>query len=98
MIDVGDTAVDAILTGVGSLGVFSTIRGINHSSDQIKNGADKDVAILEGVEVAITGTVKGIVDTAELAYNVASSAPSRAVGRGLCAVTKFSGKVIGKAL
>ncbi len=97
MIDAGDTAVDVILTGAGSLGIFATIRGINHAGDKIKNGVDKEEAILEGMGVAVTATAKGVVDTAELAYKVASSAPSRAVGRGLWAVTKFSGKVIGKS-
>jgi hypothetical protein len=98
VIDAGDTVVDAILTGAGSLGLFSTCRGINHASEQFEKGVEAEVAILEGVAVAVKGTAKGAVDFAEFGYKVTTSAPSRAVGRGLWGVARFIGRGIGKVL
>ncbi|MFV7770695.1 hypothetical protein [Shewanella marisflavi] len=83
VIDAKDTAVDMLLTGVGSLGVFATLRGINHASDRYNKGVDGVEAIFEGAGVAIEGTAKGIVDASEMVYKVAMSRPSRFVGRTL---------------
>ena len=81
VIDAKDTAVDAILTGAGTLGVFATIQGINHASDRYNKGVDGVEAIFEGAGVAIEGTAKGIVDASEMVYKAAMSKPSRFVGR-----------------
>jgi hypothetical protein len=83
VIDAKDTAVDAILTGVGSLGVFATMRGINHASARYETGVDGVESIFEGAGVAIEGTAKGLVDAGEMVYNVAMSRPSRFIGRAL---------------
>lgn len=81
VIDAKDTAVDAILTGAGTLGVFASIRGINHASEQYNKGVDGVEAALEGAGVAIEGTARGIVDASEMVYKAAMSKPSRFVGR-----------------
>lgn len=81
--DAHDTAIDAILTGVGSLGIFATVRGINHAQAQYDKGVKSEEAIFEGLAVAIEGTAKGVVDTAEMAYKAATSKPMRFVGRNL---------------
>ncbi len=85
VIDAKDTAVDAVLIGVGSLGVFASIRGINHASEQYNKGVEGIEAVFEGACIAIEGTAKGFVDSVEMVYKVVSkvvmSKPSRFVGR-----------------
>ncbi len=83
VIDAKDTAVDAILSGVGTLGIFATISGINHASERYNKGVDGVEAIFEGAGVAIEGTAKGLVDASEMVYKAAMSKPSRFVGRTL---------------
>ena len=81
IVDLGDTAVDAIISGLGGLGLFATIKGINHASTKYENGGDGVEAMFEGAGIAIEGTARAIVGAAELGYNVAMSRPSRFVGR-----------------
>tara|TARA_Y100001956_G_C4129312_1_gene192502 strand:+ start:6060 stop:7346 length:1287 start_codon:yes stop_codon:yes gene_type:complete len=82
-IDAQDTAVDAILSGVGTLGIFATIKGINHAQAKYDKGVEAEEAIFEGLGVAVEATAKGLVDTAEMASKVVMSRPSRFVGRAL---------------
>ena len=82
-IDAQDTAVDAILSGVGTLGIFATIKGINHAQVKYNKGVEAEEAIFEGLGVAAEATAKGIVDTVEMASKVVKSRPSRFVGRAL---------------
>lgn len=95
VLDLTDTAFDSMLTGVGALGILATLRGVNHAlrtfnwSDQ--NGIE---AVAEGVGVAITGTAKSFVDTAELGYKVISSRPSRFAGRQVVKLARWSCKKI----
>lgn len=81
VIDIGDTAVDAILSGVGGLGFFATLNGINHAAEMHANGGDAVEALFEGAGVAIVGTARGLVGAAEMTYNVLASRPSRFIGR-----------------
>lgn len=93
--DLGDTAFDAVLTGVGALGLFSTLRGVNHAlrsyASSEKNGID---AIAGGVGVAVVGTAKSFVDTAEMGYKVVTSRPSIFAGRQAVNLLKWTGKKI----
>ncbi|MDC0362885.1 hypothetical protein OAN12_07590 [Halioglobus sp.] len=82
-VDIGDTTVDAILAGLGGLGFFATIEGINHASKKYSNGGDGVEALFEGAGVAIEGTARALVGAAEMTYNVLASRPSRFVGRAL---------------
>ena len=88
VIDIGDTAVDAILSGVGGLGFLATIEGINHAAEQHKNGGDAVEALFDGAGVAIIGTARGLVGAAEMTYNVLASKPSRFLGRMILKVLK----------
>lgn len=89
VVDILDTTVDAVLTGVGGLTLMATLRGINHAATRFKDGrAD---AILGGLGVAATGTVKNFVDTAELGYKALTSRPGRFVGR-------MAGRAIGSVV
>lgn len=81
VVDIGDTAVDAILAGVGGLGFFATLEGLNHAVKKHENGGDGVEAIFEGAGVAIEGTARALVGAAEMSYKVLSSKPSRFVGR-----------------
>ncbi|MCV6824878.1 MULTISPECIES: hypothetical protein [Halocynthiibacter] len=94
VVDFPDTAMDAVIGGFGGLGVFATLRGINHAIDRHREGIDKVEAIEEGIGVAVTGTMKATVDIAEMGYKVATSRPSRFLGRQ---VVK-AGKGIGRAI
>ena len=82
-VDVSDTAADAVLAGLGGLGFFATLKGINHASAKYENGGDAVEAIFEGAGVAIEGTARALVGTAEMGYNIITSRPSRFVGRTL---------------
>ena len=96
VIDVADTTADAILAGLGGLGFFATIRGVNHAAEKYNNGDDGVEAIFEGAGVAIEGTAKGLVDTCELAFNVVTSKPCRFVGRHVYAgLEKLERKFLG---
>jgi len=83
VIDLGDTTADAILAGLGGLGFFATIKGINHASTQYENGGDGVEAMFEGAGVAIEGTASALVGATQMGYNVANSRPSRFIGRQL---------------
>jgi hypothetical protein len=83
VIDINDSAVDAILSGLGGIGLLATARGINHAADKHKNGGDAVEALFEGVGVAILGTASALVGTAEIAYKIITSRPSKFVGRVL---------------
>lgn len=96
IIDLGDTAADALLTGVGGLGLLATLRGINHAAARIKAGEDAELAVLEGLGVAVKGTAKAFVDTAELGYKIVTSRPSRFLGRQLHKVaTRIDRAIVG---
>lgn len=82
-IDPGDIMTDGILAGLGGLGFFATLNGINHASERYNQGSDGEQAIFEGLGVAIEGTAKTMVDAGEMVYKAATSRPSRAVGRGI---------------
>jgi hypothetical protein len=58
-------------------------KGINHAQAQYDNGVTAEEAVFEGLGLAVEGTVKGLVDTAEMASKVVMSRPSRFIGRSL---------------
>ena len=81
VIDTADTMSDAILTGLGGIGILATLKGIHHTINLQREGMDKMEAIGEGVEVAIVGTARATVNTAEMGYKVVTSRPIRFLGR-----------------
>ena len=97
VVDGGDTASDAILMGVGGLGFFATINGLNHAAEKYNNGGDGVEALFEGAGVAIEGTAKAMVDAGEMVYNVATSRPMRFMGRvALKGLVKLDNKLTGQ--
>jgi len=97
VVDFPDTAMDAVIGGLGGLGIFATLRGINHAIDRHREGVDKAEAIEEGIGVAVTGTMKATVDLAEMGYKVATSRPSRFLGRQVVKVGQGIGRRIDAA-
>jgi hypothetical protein len=81
VIDFGDTSVDAILSGIGGLGFFATLKGINHAAEMHANGGDAIESLFEGAGVFIIGTPHGFVGAAEMTYKILMSRPSRFLGR-----------------
>ncbi|KAA2211364.1 hypothetical protein [Teichococcus oryzae] len=79
--DASDTAVDAVLTSIGGVGLLSILKGIQRGSASYQADGDLEGAVINGVEAAAVGTAKAFVDTAELGYKVATSGPSRFIGR-----------------
>jgi hypothetical protein len=97
VVDFPDTAMDAVIGGLSGLGIFATLRGINHAIDRHREGVDKAEAIEEGIGVAVTGTMKATVDLAEMGYKVATSRPSRFLGRQVVKVGQGIGRRIDAA-
>lgn len=97
VVDFPDTAMDAVIGGLSGLGIFATLRGINHAIDRHREGGDKAEAIEEGIGVAVTGTMKATVDLAEMGYKVATSRPSRFLGRQVVKVGQGIGRRIDAA-
>jgi hypothetical protein len=97
VVDGGDTASDAILMGVGGLGFFATLNGLNHAAEKYNNGGDGVEALFAGAGVAIKGTAKAMVDAGEMVYNVATSRPMRFMGRvALKGLVKLDKKITGQ--
>lgn len=94
MVDFSDSAADGILVGLGGLGLFSSINGINHAAEKYNNGGDGYQAIEEGIVVAIMGTLKAMVDLCELLYKIIMSAPIRFIGRVLLGIIMIFNKKI----
>lgn len=70
-----------VVTGVGGLGLLSILKGFRHGANTYRESSDLEGSIIDGVETAVVGTIKAGVDTAELAFKVATSRPSRFAGR-----------------
>lgn len=92
-VDTSEAIADGILGAIGGLGVFATIRGINHAVSEMDKGIEKSKALDEGLMIALEGSTKTLVNTAEL---VLTSRPSRFVGRVLLgAAMKLDKKLFG---
>ena len=93
VVDIPDTAIDAILAGVGGLGLFATLKGLNHARQTYQKGGGDIESFMEGAGVAIEQTLKTLVNTGEMVYKTATSRPSRFIGRTLVNTSKMSYKV-----
>ena len=88
VLDAGDTAVDALLSGLGGLGILATAKGINHAAERYENGGDAVESLFEGLGVTLDRTASAAVGTLELGFKVLASRPSRFVGRAALRVIK----------
>lgn len=96
VLDFADTTADAIFSGLGGLGTFATLRGVHHGVKEYRNTGDLAQAFDEGVEVAIVGNLKGLVNTSEMVYKTATSRPSKFVGGVMWKGAKRIGKIVSK--
>ena len=81
--DTGDAGIDAILMGLGGVGLFAGFAGLNHAVKCYENGGDAVEAAFAGAGITALRTARAVVGTAELGYRALTSRPARAVGRGL---------------
>lgn len=88
VVDIPDTAIDAILSGLGGLGLFATLKGLNRARQTYKKGGSGIKSFLEGAGVAIKQTAKTLVDTCEMSWKVVTSRLSRFIGRNLWKIVK----------
>jgi len=98
VIDFGDMAFDGVVDGLGCLGFFATLHGINHASKIYNETGDAETAVGEGLELAVVSTVKGIVDTSEIVYKIATTRPVKAVSKGLLTVASRTAHWIDKKI
>ncbi|EDL48259.1 hypothetical protein [Erythrobacter sp. SD-21] len=85
MIDMGDTALDAVLTGIGGVGLFSLLTGVRHASTKYKETGDIDKAVIAGGTAVVRGTASSVVNVSEIAVKgtvgIVTSKPARFAGR-----------------
>lgn len=85
MIDMGDTALDAVLTGIGGVGLFSLLTGVRHASTKYKETGDIDEAVIAGGTAVVRGTASSVVNVSEIAVKgtvgIVTSKPARFAGR-----------------
>ena len=85
---------DSILSGLEGLGLFATIRGINHAAKKYNSSGDGVEAVFEGAGIAIVGTARSMVNTGEFAYKAVTCRPMRFIGRQGLKVKKSRSKAL----
>ena len=94
VLDIGDTALDAVLTGVGGVGIFAILSGVRSASEKYKETGDPLESLAKGLSSATVHTARTTVNMAEMAtkgvVGVATSRPVRFAG-GLIALMATKG-------
>jgi hypothetical protein len=84
VLDISDTALDAVLTGVGGVGIFAILSGARSASAKYKETGDALESLAEGLSTATVHTARTTVNMAEMAtkgvVGVATSRPVRFAG------------------
>lgn len=84
VLDISDTALDAVLTGVGGVGIFAILGGARSASAKYKETGDALEALAEGLSTTTVHTARTTVNMAEMAtkgvVGVATSRPVRFAG------------------
>lgn len=84
VLDISDTALDAVLTGVGGVGIFAILSGVRSASTKYKETGDALESLAEGLSSATVHTARTTVNMAEMAtkgvVGVATSRPVRFAG------------------
>jgi hypothetical protein len=83
--DISDTVFDAVLSGVGGVGLFSVIKGINTSWRSYQASGDAIGSLVDGMTAIAVNTARSVVNLAELGWRgtaaVVKSPPARFAGR-----------------
>ncbi len=87
VIDIGDTTVDAVLTGVGGVGIFAILKGVWSGSAHYRETGNALEALSAGLSTTAVSTARTAVNAAEI------------VGRGTVGFfrsrpMRFAGRVI----
>lgn len=89
VIDIGDTTVDAVLTGVGGVGVLALLRGVWSGAAHYKETGKALEALSTGLSTTAVSTARTVVNAAELAgrgtIGLIRSRPVRFAGRMIVA-------------
>jgi hypothetical protein len=89
VIDIGDTTVDAILTGVGGVGIFAILKGVWSGSAHYKETGNALEALSAGVSTTAVSTARTAVNAAEIVgrgtVGFFRSRPMRFAGRMMVA-------------
>lgn len=85
LVDVGDTAVDAVLTGLGGVGILAILKGVWSGSAHYRETGDALEALSTGLASTAVSTARTAVNAAEIlgrgTVGVVNSAPIRFAGR-----------------
>ena len=77
VIDVGD----GIINGLGFLGIFATVNGLNHFFKRLDEKVEPCVAADEALEMAFKQTLEGFASVGDLFYGAFHSRPAKLLGR-----------------
>lgn len=84
VLDISDTALDAVLTGVGGVGIFAILSGVRSAFTKYKETGDALESLAEGLSTATVHIARTTVNMAEMAtkgvVGVATSRPVRFAG------------------
>ena len=94
VLDISDTAFDAVLTGVGGFGIFAILRGLQSGAAAYRKDGESFEAVVDGASVTVVSTARSAVNMAEIvvkgSVGVATSRPMRFVGRTMASgVNRF---------
>lgn len=96
VVDISDTALDAVFTGIGGVGVLAIIRGVRRASARFRETGDAIASLFEGLSATATATAKTTVNAAELAtksvVGLATSKPAKFTGRVVLSSAKALGR------
>jgi hypothetical protein len=89
VIDIGDTTVDAVLTGVGGVGILAVLKGVWSGSAHYKKTGNALEALSVGLSTTAVSTARTVVNAAEIAgrgtIGLIRSRPVRFAGRMIVA-------------
>ena len=93
VVDIPDTIIDAILSGVGGLGIFATLKGLNSARQTYEKGGDNLESFMKGASVLITETLKTMVNAGAIAVEAVKWPVTGFVAGAVWEGTKIAGKV-----
>lgn len=89
VIDIGDTTVDAVLTGVGGVGILALLKGVWSGAAHYKETGNAVDALSTGLSTTAVSTARTVVNAAEIAgrgtIGLIRSRPMRFAGRMMVA-------------
>jgi hypothetical protein len=69
-LDFSDTALDAVLTGVGGVGIIHIVKGAHRAYQKYKESGDPIESLFEGIRSTTVSLARSIVNTMEIGTKV----------------------------